>query len=41
MARTKKTEVENIVENVEKVEDQAPKTKKATKNNSGCHVATN
>lgn len=41
MARTKKTEVENIVEDVEKVEEEAPKSKKTSKNNSACHVATN
>ena len=40
MARTKKQEVDNIVENVEKVEE-APKTRKTKKNNSVCHVATN
>lgn len=41
MARTKKSEVDNIVEDVEKVEEEAPKTKKSRKNNSVCRVATN
>ena len=41
MARTKKTEVDNIVEDVEKAPEEAPKAKRSKKNNSVCHVATN
>ena len=40
MARTKKTEVDNIVETVEKTEEQTPKKKKAP-DNLVCKTATN
>ncbi len=41
MARTKKTEVDNIVETVEKTEEQAPKKPKKAADNLVCKTATN